>query len=160
MSSVTNELKWKQLQKTTVGSINCILFEFFEKISCRLLVCKAFFYHLIYRTPNKTWPITHLVGFYLSVLCLFLLVIKNIIGIYCRGTPFGMFIWTPNRSLFTLISNISGVFRYLIAEINFVGFERCGRKYLGIFLILLKFYSYFSYERDIKLFYLIINNSN
>lgn len=64
-----------------------------------------------------------------------------------------MFIWSPNRSLFTLISNILGVFRYLIAEINFVGFERCGRKYLGIFLILLKFYACFSYEQALSYFF-------
>lgn len=56
---------------------------------------------------------------FLSLPCLmsFLrVVIKNIIGIYCRRSPFGMFIWTPNRSMFTLISNTLGLFRTLWAK--------------------------------------------
>lgn len=49
----------------------------------------------------------------------FFRVIKIIIGIYCYRLPFGVFVRSPNRFMFTLISNALGVFPGLLPIINF-----------------------------------------
>lgn len=82
----------------------------------------------------------------------FEVVIKNIIGIYCSRSPFGLFIWSPNRSMFTLISDISGVFRNLIADINF---ER-RRVGIGRYFFIIQTKEMYNYSRFIS-FGLIFN---
>lgn len=86
-------------------------------------------------------------SFFYLLFCLmsFFGVIKIIIGIYYCRRPFRVFVRSPNRFMFTLISNALGLFPGLLPIINF----KVSTLLFDIF--------YFVFSRDCLLTYKLIN---